>query len=120
MNERIKAIRVAAGLTQAAFGERLGVKQNTIARLESGDRVPSDQLVLSICREFGISRRWLENGKGEMIDSSIENDIQILTRAMEGQCEAKKTILRAVASMPDDLLIEVLKYLQEAQKDPRT
>lgn len=55
-----------------------------------------------------------------MIDSSIENDIQILTRAMEGQCEAKKTILRAVASMPDDLLIEVLKYLQEAQKDPRT
>lgn len=27
MNERIKAIRVAAGLTQAAFGERLGVNK---------------------------------------------------------------------------------------------
>lgn len=119
MNDRLKKIRQSAGLSQTAFGEAVGVSLSAVQKWESGQNVVSPQAQYVICDKFGISRRWLETGDGDMIDPSSANDIRLLTQAMEGQCEAKKTILRAVASMPDDLLTEVLKYLREAQKDPR-
>lgn len=38
--ERIQELRKQRGLSQAALGEKLGVKQNTISQWESG-RAPS-------------------------------------------------------------------------------
>lgn len=66
MQNRIKELRKALGLTQAAFGERIAVKPNTITNYETGLRVPSDSVIRSICREFGVSERWLRSGEGEM------------------------------------------------------
>lgn len=63
MNERIKEVRKDHKLTQEKFAERLGMKQNSIAQIEMGRRT-SDQVVLSICREFGVFREWLETGEG--------------------------------------------------------
>lgn len=67
MNERIKELRIALELNQTAFGERIGVKQTTIAGYESGIRTPSDAVVMSICREFGASEHWLRTGEGSML-----------------------------------------------------
>ena len=53
MNTRIKFLRKNSGLTQEKFAERIGLKQNSIALIESGKRNISDQAILSICREFG-------------------------------------------------------------------
>ena len=64
MNERIKQIRKDAGLTQEKFAERIGLKQNSIALIESGKRTPSEQTVLSICREFKVRQEWLRTGDG--------------------------------------------------------
>lgn len=66
MNRRIKKIRRDADLTQAAFAARIGMKQNSIALIESGKRNISDQAILSICREFGVNEEWLRTGEGEM------------------------------------------------------
>ena len=66
MNERIKAIRKESGLKQAEFAERIGLKPNTVTSYETGLRVPSDTVILSICREFNVSETWLRTGEGEM------------------------------------------------------
>lgn len=66
MRDRIKALRKTLHLTQAAFGERIAVKANTITNYEAGLRVPSDSVIHSICREFGVSEAWLRTGTGEM------------------------------------------------------
>lgn len=66
MNNRIKEIRNAKGLTQVEFASRLGLKQNSIAQIEMGKRNPSDQVILSICREFGVNELWLRHGEGDM------------------------------------------------------
>lgn len=66
MNERIKEVRKALHLTQAAFAGRVGVKQQTIAMLEAGNSNPSEQLINGICREFRVSEDWLRTGEGEM------------------------------------------------------
>lgn len=66
MKDRIKAVRLNAGLNQTEFGSILGVKQATIAGYESGARVPIDAVITSICREFGVSETWLRTGAGDM------------------------------------------------------
>ena len=66
MKDRIKQIRLEKGLTQADFGERIGVSQNYIWMLETGKRDASRRAIRDICREFGVSEIWLRTGEGEM------------------------------------------------------
>ena len=65
MNYRIREIRKDNNLTQIEFGERIGVKGNTITGYENGIRIPSDAIILSICREFNVNEDWLRTGHGE-------------------------------------------------------
>lgn len=66
MNERLKTIRKTLSLSQEAFGKRLGVTGAGISKIESGDRGITEQMILSICREFNVREEWLRNGNGEM------------------------------------------------------
>lgn len=67
LNERIRLLRRSLNLTQQEFAERIGMKQNSIALIESGKRNISDQALLSICREFGVNEEWLRHDTGEML-----------------------------------------------------
>ncbi len=64
--ERIKKLRKTLDLTQQKFGERLGIKGNTVAQYELGRSNPVDSVFSLICREFNVNEEWLRNGKGEM------------------------------------------------------
>jgi HTH-type transcriptional regulator/antitoxin PezA len=66
MNERIKKLRKAIGLTQQEFADRIGVKRNTIANYEIDRNEPSGSVVSLICKEFSVSENWLRTGVGEM------------------------------------------------------
>ena len=66
MNERIRELRKALGLTLEKFGESLGVGKTAISKIENGDRNVTDQMQKSICREFNVSTDWLLYGTGEM------------------------------------------------------
>ena len=74
MQDRIKKIRKQNGLTQTAFGERIGVKGNTVTTYENGTRVPSDAVISLICREFNVSEEWLRTGQGEMFVEKTESE----------------------------------------------
>ena len=67
MRDRIKELRKSLGLTQAAFAEKIGVKQNTIAQYESGRNNPTDAVLSLICREYGVNEVWLRTGIGPML-----------------------------------------------------
>lgn len=64
MHERIKKLRKVLDLTQREFGERIGVKPNTIATYEIGRNEPIDAVISLICREFNVSEHWLRTGEG--------------------------------------------------------
>lgn len=70
MKDRIKQIRKHFNMSQTEFGQRVGVKGNTIGNYEIGLRAPSDAVIFSICREFNISETWLRTGEGEMMEKS--------------------------------------------------
>lgn len=86
MQNRIKEIRRTFKLTQSEFGERIGVKGNTITGYETGVRTPSDAAIKSICREFNCSEDWLRTGTGDMFGVTAEDDV---TRAF-GELAARK------------------------------
>lgn len=75
MNDRIKKLRKTLDLTQQEFAEKLGIKRNTIAQYEIGRNIPIDAVIKSICREFGVSEKWLRNGSGEMFEEVPEEDV---------------------------------------------
>ena len=74
MQNEIKTLRKELGLTQTEFGEKIGVKGNTITTYENGTRTPSDAVVLAICREFSVSEEWLRTGRGEMFIQKTESE----------------------------------------------
>lgn len=74
MNERIKELRKALGLNQTEFGEKIGIKQGSVAGYESGVRTPLDSVILSMCREFNVNEKWLRTGEGEMFLPVPEED----------------------------------------------
>lgn len=87
MKGRIKELRKHVGLTQAEFGERLGIKQNTVAQYEIGRNMPTDTVVELLCREFGVNETWLRTGEGEMF-IPVSRDAQIAAfvgNAMKGE-----------------------------------
>ncbi len=74
MNNRIKQLRKELGLTQEKFGEKLGLKKNSISQIENGINSLTEQLLLSVCREFNVSEKWLRTGEGEMFIPVPEED----------------------------------------------
>lgn len=72
MKEQLKKLRKHLDMTQQAFADKIGMKQNTIAQYEMGRTVPSDAIVFSICREFGVNENWLRTGEGEMFEELTE------------------------------------------------
>lgn len=113
MNNRIKAVRKHTQLTQTAFGERIGVKGNTVTGWESGIRVPSDAIINSICREFSINEEWLRTGEGEML-KPIDRDEQIASfmgDVMRGESDDFRRRLVAVLAKLEPNEWELLEQM---------
>ena len=91
LNDRIKQIRKNAKLTQAEFGERIGVKGNTVTNYENKLRNPSATIILTICREFNINEFWLRTGEGDM-SAKTTMDTQMITRLHERLRLLRKTM----------------------------
>ena len=79
LNSRIKKVRKSLDLTQREFAERIGMKQNSIALIESG-RNTSDQTIFAICREFNVNEKWLRTGEGEMFKAAPSTVLDALAQ----------------------------------------
>lgn len=72
LQNRMKLLRKELNLTQEKFGERLGMKKNSISQIENGVNALTEQLLVSICREFCVNEEWLRTGKGAMFEQLTE------------------------------------------------
>ena len=69
--DRVKQIRK---MTLEKFGERVGVTKQTVSRIENGVNALTEQMLLSICREFNVNEDWLRTGEGEMFKERSPSD----------------------------------------------
>lgn len=112
MNERIKQIRRELGLTQQEFAERIGLRQNSIALIESGKRNISDQAVLSICREYGINEEWLRTGWGDKKTNNSDSELEALTEKYNLSA-ADRVLIEKYIGLKPGVREAVLKFMTD-------
>lgn len=128
MNERIKKIRQDNNidLSQEAFGKRLGVTGTAISRIENGNRAPSEQIILSICREFRVNEIWLRTGEGKMFVELAQEEqlFSFMGDVMHGPPDFRRRLLSVLARMtPEEWAIlerKAWELVEEMKKsDPK-
>lgn len=101
MHNRIKQVRKYHNLTQTQFGDRIGVKGNTITNYENDMRTPSDAVILSICREFSVNETWLRTGEGEMfVQKTRAQEIdEFISDILKGEPDFRQQLVSLLARM---------------------
>ncbi|MFQ9519191.1 MAG: helix-turn-helix domain-containing protein [Acutalibacteraceae bacterium] len=94
INLRIKEVRKTLSLSQEEFGSRLGITGGGVSKIEKGARNVTDQMVLSICREFNVSKIWLIEGHGEMFESDDMEFARAVDRVMFGESDFARRVFK--------------------------
>lgn len=76
INERIKELRKALDLSQAAFGEALHVSRDVVNNIERTNNPvePKPLFLDNIITTFNVNPEWLLDGKGEMFREMSHNE----------------------------------------------
>ena len=120
MGERIKQIRLAAGLTQLQFAERIGLSRNFIAVIETSGRKPSDRTISDICREFGVSLAWLQDGVGEMyVQRSANEELGLLVADIMSDADDsfRKRFISLLMALPPEKWAVIEDFVTDLQKN---
>lgn len=121
-NSRIKEVRKAKGLSQAAFGAPFGANRDMINNVENGRAAVSDIMIASICRTYGVNERWLRTGEGEMF-VQISRDEEVMAfvgDVMRGEEDNFRRFLLALSRLPEERWADIeafaLQIVEENKK----
>lgn len=101
INQRIKEVRLALGLSQAKFAKAISISNGYIAGIELGNRNVNDRLVKLISITFNVSTNWLKTGEGDMF---AEQSNQLLELASATFNELKPAYQEYILKQIDQLL----------------
>jgi transcriptional regulator with XRE-family HTH domain len=76
IQDRIIAVREALEMTQRDFCRGIYVSQSYYAQIEKAARPINDRIIALICSQYGVSKEYLQTGRGEMFSENLP-DIQL-------------------------------------------
>ena len=112
--ERIREVRKALGLTLEKFGEKIGMKKNSVSQIENGKNSVTEQVIKSICREFNVDYIWLTTGDGEMFIDNDDDFIERIDRIMAGEDEARKNLFKFMLELSDEDIAALDRLMKKA------
>lgn len=114
MNERIKELRNALGLSGEKFGNQIGLTRATISNIENGNRNLTEQSILSICREFNVNEEWLRTGKGDMFSALSQLSLDDL---MADADPIDIEIMKAYFTLDKDIRRKAIEHFKKSLCD---
>ena len=69
MNERVKLIRKALGMTQEQLAQHFGIGKAALSMIETGKARLSNRNRHILVQELNVNPEWLESGRGEMFNA---------------------------------------------------
>jgi transcriptional regulator with XRE-family HTH domain len=104
---RIASVRRGFGLSQGAFGDRLGVSRNTVVSYERG-QVPRTAVLDRIVQAGGVTAEWLLHGTASERSASLRRDqgwqeaVELLRQVWPdaGRRAAVISVLKALRPFP--------------------
>ncbi len=112
--ERIREVRKNLGLTLEKFGEKIGMKKNSVSQLENGKNSVTEQVVKAICREYNVDYMWLTTGDGEMFIDTDDDFIERIDRIMAGEDEARKNLFKFMLELSDEDIAALDRLMKKA------
>ena len=129
MNERIRTLRKALGLTLEEFGRVLGVQKTCVSKIEHGITNLTEQNVRLICSVSWpggrrVSEAWLRTGAGCMFaDLTIDDEIMAYISKLPDAPEARlqRQLLLTLARLDEaqwEWIADTMKRLLDLQHPP--
>lgn len=123
--ERIREVRKALGLTLEKFGERIGIKKNSVSQIENGVNNLTEQMTKAICREFHVDYIWLTTGEGDMFLDADDNFKEQIDQIMSSETDARKNLFKFMLTLSEDdveamqrLMRKAFEFYKETYNDP--
>ena len=111
----IKQIRAEEGLSQEAFGNVIGVSQNTVSQWESGQRGVDIQKLNLIAEHFGasISLNLKEKGANQMKTKKQPNLLVACIKKLKSDIESRFMLVDLDEGMCKDVTMELCHAIEE-------
>lgn len=102
--QRVKELRKELNLTLEKFGKPLGVGKTAISKIENGENSLTDQMIISICREYNASEEWLRSGVGEMFVPLTRNQViaDFAADLIREEDSFKSKLIEALANLNEE------------------
>ena len=107
---RILYIRKELGLSQEAFGSKIGIKKSSMSSIEKNKSNPSEQTIKFICKEFNVNYSWLVKGTGDIF---VETDDALLQALKEeyNLDDMHLKLIKEILKLSDQEKDVFLKYI---------
>lgn len=112
IGKRIRSVRQERGLSQQDLGKKIGIKASAVSMIESEKRNVSDQVILAICREYGINEEWLRTGVGEMETPKPTDTMDALAKE-RGMSENDRILVEKFLGLKPEGREAVMQYILE-------
>lgn len=116
LGERIKTVRKQLNLTQTEFGNKIGIKGNTVTNYEADRREPQEVVLKAICDKFGVNYDWLKYGKGEMVGGVDDDVLKLIDTMLSAESETTKLIFKTFANFDERDWQTVKKMIDNIRK----
>ena len=125
INQRIRNLRKSLKLSQSDFGNKIGLKNSAISKLEQEGNTVVDQNKRIICDKFHISMYWLETGEGDMYAPDSPGDIFDSLREELNLSDIEEKILRGYFELDErsrksvtDFIVNIGRSADKAASAP--
>lgn len=112
--ERIREVRKALGLTLEKFGERIGIKKNSVSQIENGVNNLTEQMTKAICREFHVDYIWLTTGEGDMFLDADDDFKEQIDQIMASETDARKNLFKFMLTLSEDDVEAMQRLMRKA------
>ena len=111
--DRLKSARKAAGLTQHALAEKVGIRSASIAQMETGlTKFPSSKNLLPLARALDVDPEWLISGKGQPKPPS--NEVREPAAEYCAHNQQEQMMLDLFRNLPEEDRRRALQYVRDA------
>lgn len=113
-SDKLKQLRKELKLTQAAFGEKLGVSVDVIKNLEYSRTTPGDLFLKHLCEVYNVNRAWIDGVDNEMFIRPADDATlveQLLNQA--NASPAVRSLLYSWLQLPPDKRVILEEFAED-------
>lgn len=119
INDRFRIVFKESQLSQEKFAEKIKRSRGEVANIIYDKTAPKDNIIKSVCDEFGIQEDWLRYGLEPMRAAKSEEEqiAELVGSALNGSSRLKKAVIKMICSKSDAELQALEDMLRQLYED---